>query len=119
MTGYHAATFDVYNRDENEGRGRRRKVSRTYTLLGKLAAASERVTAGAEYGMPVESGTRVRVDLEVKANKAVEFLLIEDPKAAGREAVAQKSGPEPASTAAPMWSCARIARSSSPRSPSA
>ena len=58
-------------------------MSRTYTLLGKPAAASERVTAGAEYGMPVESGTRVRVDLEVKANKAVEFLLIEDLKAAG------------------------------------
>lgn len=95
VTGYYAATFDVYNRDENvKGVGGDVKVSRTYTLLGKPAAAPERVTAGAEYGMPVESGTRVRVDLEVKANKAVEFLLIEDLKAAGFEAVAQKSGPE-------------------------
>jgi uncharacterized protein YfaS (alpha-2-macroglobulin family) len=44
--------------------------------------------------MPVESGVRVRVDLEVKANKAMEFLLIEDLKPAGLEAVALQSGPE-------------------------
>lgn len=95
VTGYYAATFDVYNRDENvKGVGGDVKVARTYTLLGKPAAPSERVSAGAEYGMPVESGVRVRVDLEVKANKAVEFLMIEDLKAAGFEAVAQKSGPE-------------------------
>lgn len=95
VTGYYAATFDVYNRDENvKGVGGDVKVSRTYTLLGKPAAPSERMSASTEYGMAVESGIRVRVDLEVKANKAVEFLLIEDLKAAGFEAVALKSGPE-------------------------
>lgn len=95
VTGYYAATFDVYNRDENvKGVGGDVKVARTYTLLGRPSAASERVTAATEYGMPVESGVRVRVDLEVKANKAVEFLLIEDLKPAGFEAVAQQSGPE-------------------------
>jgi hypothetical protein len=95
VTGYYAAIFDVYNRDENvKGVGGDVKVSRTYTLLGKPAAPSERMSAATEYGMPVESGTRVRVDLEVKANKAVEFLLIEDLKAAGFEAVALQSGRE-------------------------
>jgi alpha-2-macroglobulin len=95
VTGYYAATFDVYNRDENvKGVGGDVKIARTYTLLGKPAAASERMSAATEYGMPVESGVRVRVDLEVKANKAVEFLMIEDLKAAGFEAVALKSGPE-------------------------
>ena len=44
--------------------------------------------------MPVESGTRVRVDLDVTANKAVEFVMIEDLKAAGFEAVLLKSGRE-------------------------
>jgi alpha-2-macroglobulin len=95
VTGYYAATFDVYNRNENvKGIGGDVKVTRTYTLLGRPAAASEIVSASTEYGMPVESGVRVRVDLEVKANKAVEFLLVEDLKAAGFEAVAQQSGPE-------------------------
>jgi uncharacterized protein YfaS (alpha-2-macroglobulin family) len=95
VTGYYAATLDVYNRDENvKGVGGDVKVARTYTLLGRPSAASERVSATTEYGMPVESGVRVRVDLEVKANKAMEFLLIEDLKPAGFEAVAQQSGPE-------------------------
>jgi hypothetical protein len=95
VTGYYAATFDVYNRDENvKGVGGDVKVARTYTLLGRPAAAQERVSASTEYGMPVESGVRVRVELEVKANKAVEFLLIEDLKPAGFEAVALRSGPE-------------------------
>ncbi|MFL5349190.1 MAG: MG2 domain-containing protein, partial [Hyalangium sp.] len=95
VTGYYAATFDVYNRDENvKGIGGDVKVARTYTLLGRPSAASERMSASTEYGMPVESGVRVRVDLEVKANKAVEFLMLEDLKPAGFEAVAQQSGPE-------------------------
>ncbi|WP_317987806.1 alpha-2-macroglobulin family protein [Hyalangium gracile] len=95
VTGYYAAIFDVYNRDENvKGVGGDVKVARTYTLLGKPSAASERVTAPTEYGMPVESGVRVRVDLEVKANKPVEFLMVEDLKPAGLEAVALQSGPE-------------------------
>mgnify|MGYP001012815808 FL=1 len=37
---------------------------------------------------------RVRVDLEVTANKAVEFVMVEDLKPAGFEAVLLKSGPE-------------------------
>ncbi len=104
VTGYYAATFDVYNRDENvKGVGGDVKVARTYTLLGRPSAAAERVSASTEYGMPVESGVRVRVDLEVKANKAVEFLLIEDLKPAGFEAVAQQSGPEVCA-----WQCAHV-----------
>jgi uncharacterized protein YfaS (alpha-2-macroglobulin family) len=95
VTGYYSALFDVYNRDENmKGVGGDVKVARTYTLLGRPAAAPERVSASTEYGMPVESGVRVRVDVEVKANKAMEFLMIEDLKPAGFEAVAQQSGPE-------------------------
>ena len=95
VTGYYAATFDVYNRDENvKGVGGDVKVARTYTLMGKPSAPGERMSTPTEYGMPVESGLRVRVDLEVKANKAIEFLMIEDLKAAGFEAVALKSGPE-------------------------
>jgi uncharacterized protein YfaS (alpha-2-macroglobulin family) len=95
VTGYYAAIFDVYNRDENvKGVGGDVKVARTYTLLGRPSAAAEQVSASTEYGMPVESGVRVRVDLEVKANKAVEFLMIEDLKPAGLEAVALRSGPE-------------------------
>ena len=67
-------------------------VTRKYTLLGRPAA--EKAEAPTEYGMPVESGVRMRVDLEVKANKAVEFLMVEDLKAAGFETVLLKSGPE-------------------------
>ena len=68
------------------------KIKRTYTLLGK--PSTEKSSAPTEYGMPVESGTRVRVDLDITANKAVEFVMIEDLKAAGFEAVMLKSGPE-------------------------
>ncbi|MFL5322313.1 MAG: MG2 domain-containing protein [Myxococcaceae bacterium] len=93
ITGYFAAMFDVYNRDENvKGVGSDVKVSRTYTLIGR--PSSEKMTAPTEYGMPVESGVRVRVDLELRANKAMQFLMIEDLKPAGFEAVAQKSGRE-------------------------
>lgn len=92
-TGYYATTFDVYNRDENvKGVGDDIKVVRRYTLLGK--PSSEKASAPTEYGMPVESGVRVRVDLEFKVNKAMQFLMVEDLKPAGFEAVAQKSGPE-------------------------
>lgn len=92
-TGYYALTFDVYNQDDFiKGVGGDVTVKRTYTLLGK--PSTERTQAPTEYGMPIESGTRVRVDLEVKANKPVEFVMVEDLKPAGLEAVLQKSGPE-------------------------
>ncbi|MBS1149952.1 MAG: Large extracellular alpha-helical protein, partial [Myxococcaceae bacterium] len=92
-TGYYAATFDVFNQNDFiKGVGGDVVVTRKYTLLGRPAA--EKAEAPTEYGMPVESGVRMRVDLEVKANKAVEFLMIEDLKAAGFETVLLKSGPE-------------------------
>jgi uncharacterized protein YfaS (alpha-2-macroglobulin family) len=65
-------------------------VKRTYTLLGRPSA--DQVQAPTEYGMPVESGVRVRVDLELTATKAVEFVMVEDLKPAGFEAVEQRSG---------------------------
>ncbi len=92
-TGYFAAIFDVFNQNDFiKGVGGDVVVTRKYTLLGKPSA--EMGSAPTEYGMPLESGTRVRVDLEVKANKAVEFVMIEDLKPAGLEAVMLKSGPE-------------------------
>lgn len=92
-TGYFAATFDVFNQNDFiKGVGGDVKIKRTYTLLGK--PSTEKSSAPTEYGMPVESGTRVRVDLDITANKAVEFVMIEDLKAAGFEAVMLKSGPE-------------------------
>jgi uncharacterized protein YfaS (alpha-2-macroglobulin family) len=92
-TGYYAAIFDVFNQNDFiKGVGGDVVVTRKYTLLGK--PSTEPSAAPTEYGMPLESGTRVRVDLEVKANKAVEFVMIEDLKPAGLEAVMQKSGPE-------------------------
>ncbi len=92
-TGYYAATFDFFNQNDFiKGLGGDVVVTRKYTLLGRPAA--EKAEAPTEYGMPVESGVRVRVDLEVKANKAVEFLMVEDLKAAGFETVLLKSGPE-------------------------
>ena len=92
-TGYWAGTWDVFNQNDFiKGVGGDVKVARTYTLLGKPSA--EKSTAPTEYGMPVESGVRVRVDLEVTANKAVEFVMLEDLKPAGFEAVQQRSGPE-------------------------
>ncbi|MHB8873529.1 MAG: alpha-2-macroglobulin family protein [Myxococcaceae bacterium] len=92
-TGYYSALFDVYNQDENlKAVGNDVALTRSYTLLGKPSA--EKGSADMEYGMVLESGDRVRVDLEVKANKAVEFLMVEDLKASGLEAVLQKSGPE-------------------------
>ncbi|MBK7860111.1 MAG: hypothetical protein IPJ65_16155 [Archangiaceae bacterium] len=93
VTGYYAATFDVFNQNDFiKGVGGDVVVTRKYTLLGK--PSTEPTAAPTEYGMPVESGTRVRVELELKANKAVEFVMIEDLKPAGLEAVMQKSGPE-------------------------
>jgi hypothetical protein len=92
-TGYWAATWDVFNQNDFiKGVGSDVTVKRTYTLLGKPSA--EPGKAPTEYGMPVESGVRVRVDLEVTASKAVEFVMIEDLKPAGFEAVQQRSGPE-------------------------
>jgi len=92
-TGYWAATWDVFNQNDFiKGVGGDVKVKRTYTLLGK--PSSEPGQAPTEYGMPVESGVRVRVDVELTANKAVEFVMLEDLKPAGFEAVQQRSGPE-------------------------
>ncbi len=92
-TGYFAATFDVFNQNDFiKGVGGDVKIKRTYTLLGKPSTTPG--SAPTEYGMPVESGTRVRVDVDITANKAVEFVMIEDLKAAGFEAVMQRSGPE-------------------------
>jgi alpha-2-macroglobulin len=93
-TGYYAATLDVFNmNDFIKGVGGDVTVKRTYTLLGKPSTEPKLVTA-AEYGMPVESGLRVRVDLVLTANKAVEFVMIEDLKPAGFEAVEIRSGPQ-------------------------
>jgi uncharacterized protein YfaS (alpha-2-macroglobulin family) len=90
-TGYFAATVDVFNmNDFIRGVGGDVKVKRTYTLLGRPSA--DQVQAPTEYGMPVESGVRVRVDLELTATKAVEFVMVEDLKPAGFEAVEQRSG---------------------------
>lgn len=92
-TGYYAATYDVFNmNDFIKGVGGDVKVKRTYTLLGK--PSTEKSAAPTEYGMPVESGVRMRVDVELTANKAVEFVMIEDLKPAGFEAVQLRSGPE-------------------------
>ena len=66
------------------------KVKRTYTVLGKPSTDRPAVP-GAECGMPVESG--VRVDVEITANKAVEFVMVDDLKPAGFEAVQLQSGP--------------------------
>ncbi|MGC4123031.1 MAG: MG2 domain-containing protein [Myxococcales bacterium] len=92
-TGYWAATWDVYNQDENvKGVGGDVKITRRYTILGRPGA--QKAQADMEYGMALDSGERVRVDVDVTANKAVEFVMIEDLKPAGMEAVLQKSGPE-------------------------
>ncbi len=94
-TGYWAGTFDVFNlNDFIKGVGGDVKVKRTYTLLGKPTASTDKTTLAGEYGMPVESGTRVRVDLELTANKAVEFVMVEDLKPAGFESVELRSGPQ-------------------------
>ena len=92
-TGYWAALFDVYNQDENvKGVGGDVKVARHYTVLGR--PGGEKATSTMEYGMALESGERVRVDVDITANKPVEFVMVEDLKPAGMEAVKQKSGPE-------------------------
>lgn len=92
-TGYFAGMVDVFNmNDFIKGVGGDVKVKRTYTLLGRPSA--EKAQAPTEYGMPVESGVRVRVDLELTANKAVEFVMLEDLKPAGFETVELRSGPQ-------------------------
>jgi uncharacterized protein YfaS (alpha-2-macroglobulin family) len=92
-TGYFGAIVDAFNmNDFLKGVGGDVKVKRTYTLLGKPSTDRPAPT-GAEYGMPVESGVRVRVDVEITANKAVEFVMLEDLKPAGFEAVQLQSGP--------------------------
>ncbi len=92
-TGYYGAIADVFNmNDFIKGVGGDVKVKRTYTILGKPSTDRPAPT-GAEYGMPVESGVRVRVDVEITANKAVEFVMVEDLKPAGFEAVQLQSGP--------------------------
>ncbi|MDP2275651.1 MAG: MG2 domain-containing protein [Archangium sp.] len=92
-TGYFGAIADVFNmNDFIKGIGGDVKVKRTYTVLGK-PSTDRASTTSAEYGMPVESGVRVRVDVELTANKAVEFVMVEDLKPAGFEAVMLQSGP--------------------------
>ena len=92
-TGYYGAIADVFNmNDFIKGIGGDVKIKRTYTMLGKPSTDRPAPTS-AEYGMPVESGVRVRVDVEITANKAVEFVMVEDLKPAGFEAVQLQSGP--------------------------
>ncbi len=92
-TGYYAVMFDVFNQNDFiKGVGSDLVVTRKYTLLGK--PSTQPGSAPAEYGMPLASGDRVRVDIEIKANKAVEFVMVEDLKPAGLEAVQLKSGPQ-------------------------
>lgn len=92
-TGYYGAIADVFNmNDFIKGVGGDVKVKRTYTVLGK-PSTDVPAAMGAEFGMPVESGVRVRVDVELTANKAVEFVMVEDLKPAGFEAVMLQSGP--------------------------
>ena len=66
--------IDVVDVDEN-AKGRPSpavEVRRSYTILGRPGA--EQGAAPMEYGMALESGERVRVDLDITANKAVEFV---------------------------------------------
>ena len=92
-TGYFGAAIDVFNmNDFIKGVGGDLRIERRYTLLGR-PGGDVPITTQAEYGMPVDSGERVRVELELTANKAMEFLMVEDLKPAGFEAVALQSGP--------------------------
>jgi uncharacterized protein YfaS (alpha-2-macroglobulin family) len=92
-TGWFSATWDVYNQDENlTAVANEVSLTRKYTLLGKVGGPKAR--AEAEYGMVLESGDRVLVELEISAKKPVQYVMVEDLKAAGLEAVLQQSGPE-------------------------
>jgi alpha-2-macroglobulin len=92
-TGWFAATWDVYNQDENlVAVANEVTIKRKYTLLGKVGGP--RATAEAEYGMLLESGDRIQVELEITAKKPAQYVMVEDLKAAGLEAILQRSGPE-------------------------
>jgi hypothetical protein len=93
-SGHWAALFDIFDVDENvKAHGNPAvEVERSYTVLGR--PGGEKPGAVMEYGMPVESGERVRVDLTLKVAKPLEYVIIEDKKPAGLEPVLQRSGPE-------------------------
>jgi uncharacterized protein YfaS (alpha-2-macroglobulin family) len=94
VTGHWAALFDIFDVDENVKAHPNQavEIKRTYTVLGR--PGGEKVAASMEYGMMVESGERVRVDIDLVVAKPIEYVMIEDLKAAGLEPVVQRSGPE-------------------------
>ncbi len=92
--GHWAALFDVVDVDEN-AKGRPSpavEVRRSYTILGRPGA--EQGAAPMEYGMALEAGERVRVELQVKVLKPMEYVIIEDKRPAGLVTVSQRSGTE-------------------------
>lgn len=91
--GHWALLWDVLDEAEDvKASGGELAVSRRYVILGR--PGGEKAISTMEYGMALESGERVRVDLDVTAARPMEFVMIEDLKPAGLEAVLQQSGPE-------------------------
>jgi hypothetical protein len=65
------------------------QVSRTYQLLDDR----QRVVRALREGETVRVGQRLRVTLKVRAERPLGYVLLEDPKLAGCEPLARKSGP--------------------------
>jgi alpha-2-macroglobulin len=65
-------------------------VERSYWLLDDMQRPSRRIASGEAIAV----GQRLRVELALKAKTSLRYLLIEDPKLAGCEPVAKRSGPE-------------------------
>jgi hypothetical protein len=89
---YYSTGMFFYTKEEKiQGAGHELFVDRSYTKVA-LDEENQEVRTPLEYGDPVRSGDRIEVTLKIEAKNNYEYLVFEDPKPSGCEAVAIRSG---------------------------
>ena len=89
---YYSTGMYFYTKEDRiQGAGNELFVKRSYTKLA-LDKDNREVRTPLEYGAQLDSGDRIEVTLELEAKNDYEYLVFEDPKPSGCEAVAIRSG---------------------------
>ena len=89
---YYTTGMYFYTKEDRiQGAGHEIFVKRTYQKLELDAENKEKRTA-LDYGAALQSGDRIEVTMEIEAKNDYEYLVFEDPKPSGCEAVELRSG---------------------------
>jgi len=89
---YYTTALYFYTKEEKiQGAGHEIFVRRTYTKI-ELDDANQPKRTPLAYGTRLTSGDRIEVTLEIEAKNDYEYLVFEDPKPSGCEAVELRSG---------------------------